>query len=542
MSDQGISRRELFRRGGELGTLLALPTLMPGDASAAVADTAAQTTGTSGLGLRAGPDVYQSIGVRPLINARGTYTIISGSTMLPEVRAAMDAAAQKYVHLDELTEAVGARLAVLTGAEWGLVSNGCAAGLTLATAACVAGGSPDLHVRIPNLAGFPRDEVIIPTHSRNVYDAALRSVGVRVTEVSTMEEFEAVLGRRTAMIYILAGPAADASPLNVKAIAPIAKAKAVPILVDAAAEILTIPNVHLQNGATLVAYSGGKCIRGPQTAGLLLGRKDLVRAAWVHSAPHHGFARSLKVGKEDAIGMLMAVEMWVKRDHDAEWKRWTGWLDHIAQRVSTIDGVTTSVVQPNGLSNRTPSLRVLWDRQKIALTGDAAARALFAGDPRIVLDPARGQAQPNLTGVSVTPYMLAPGEERIVGDKLHALLSKPSAQTETKPAASAAADLSGQWNVRIQYAAGMSNHVLHLTQKGSDLGGLHQGEFVTREVTGTMEGDTVRIRSAYGEQHGDSVNLTFSGKLAGDQMSGTLDMGEYLAATWTATRRTNERG
>ena len=153
---------------------------------------------------------------------------------------------------------------------------------------------------------------------------------MRVVEVSTLAEFEAALGPRTALIYILAGPSADDSPLNVKAIAPIAKAKGVPILVDAAAEILTIPNVHLQNGATLVAYSGGKCLRGPQTAGLLLGRKDLVRAAWVHSAPHHGFTRSLKVGKEDAIGMLMAVEMWVKRDHEAEWKRWTGWLDHIA--------------------------------------------------------------------------------------------------------------------------------------------------------------------------------------------------------------------
>ena len=138
-----------------------------------------------------------------------------------------------------------------------------------------------------------------------------------------------------------------------------------PIIVDAAAEILTIPNVHLRDGATLVAYSGGKCLRGPQTGGLLLGRKDLVRAAWVHSAPHHGFTRSLKVGKEDAIGMLMAVEMWVKRDHDREWKQWTAWLDHISSRVSSIAGVETTVVQPDGLSNRTPFLRILWDRQKL---------------------------------------------------------------------------------------------------------------------------------------------------------------------------------
>ena len=332
MSDSTISRRELIRRGGVLGSLLALPSALWGATQgAAKAVSTAATTG-----LRAGQNVYQSIGVRPLINARGTFTIISGSTMLPEVREAMDAAARQYVHLDELTEAVGGRLAALTRAEWGLVTNGCSAGLTLATAACVAGGNPDLHVRLPNLSGFAKDEAIIPTHSRNVYDAALRAVGVRVVEVSTLAEFEAALGPRTAMIYILAGPGADTSPLNVKAIAPIAKAKGVPILVDAAAEILTIPNVHLENGATLVAYSGGKCLRGPQTAGLLLGRKDLVKAAWVHSAPHHGFARALKVGKEDAIGMLMAVEMWVKRDHEAEWKRWNALAR--SHRPARVDG------------------------------------------------------------------------------------------------------------------------------------------------------------------------------------------------------------
>src|SRR5436190_19907782 len=173
----------------------------------------------------------------------------SGSRPSPEVREAMAAASQHYVHLDELAEAVGARLAELTKAEWGLVTVGCAAALTHATAACVAGGNPDLHVRIPNLAGFPRDEVVIPKHSRNVYDAALRAVGVRVIEVTTPAELEAALGPRTALVYILAGPEADDSPLSLKAIAPAAQAKRVPIVVDAAAEILTIPNVHLQNGA-----------------------------------------------------------------------------------------------------------------------------------------------------------------------------------------------------------------------------------------------------------------------------------------------------
>jgi L-seryl-tRNA(Ser) seleniumtransferase len=266
------SRRELFRRSA----LLTLPALFRGQELSAAAQASVGSAGLSGApagGLRVGQDIYQSIGVRPLINARGTFTIISGSRMLPEVRAAMDAAAQHHVHIDELMTAIGARLAELTKAEWGMVSSGCSAALTHATAACVAGGNPDLHVRIPHLDGFAKDEVIIPTHSRNVYDAAIRAVGVRIVEVSTAEELEAAFGPRTAMIYIFAGPQADKGPLSTQAIARMANQRRVPVLVDAAAEVLTVPNVHLQNGVTLVAYSGGKCIRGPQTAGLLLGRK-----------------------------------------------------------------------------------------------------------------------------------------------------------------------------------------------------------------------------------------------------------------------------
>ncbi len=213
MADGTLSRRELLRRSGEAGALLALPAvpvltasaLLPATAAAAPADPPAL------------PDVYGAIGVRPLINGRGTFTIISGSTMLPEVRAAIDAASRRYVHLDELAEAIGARLATLTQAEWGLVTSGCSAGLTHATAACVAGGNPELHVRIPNLQGFAKDEVIIPTHSRNVYDAAIRAVGVRVVTVATVAELEAAIGPRTALIYVLASPDADKSELSVKA-------------------------------------------------------------------------------------------------------------------------------------------------------------------------------------------------------------------------------------------------------------------------------------------------------------------------------------
>src|SRR6187402_2560162 len=180
-----FSRRDALRGGRDLAALLSLSTLAGVESPFVTPADAAQDA------RRAAPDVYRSIGIKPLVNARGTFTIISGSLMLPEVRAAMDAASRHYVHLDELSEAIGARLATLTRAEWGLVTSGCSAALTHATAACIAGGNPDLHVRIPDLRGFAKDEVIIPRHSRNVYDAAIRAVGVRVIEASTLAEFEA---------------------------------------------------------------------------------------------------------------------------------------------------------------------------------------------------------------------------------------------------------------------------------------------------------------------------------------------------------------
>jgi L-seryl-tRNA(Ser) seleniumtransferase len=375
--------------------------------------------------------------------------------------------------------------------------------------------------------------VIIPKHSRNVYDAALRAVGVRVIEVSTPEELDRALGPRTAMVYVLAGPRADAGPLTTRTIAERTRPLGVPVLVDAAAEILTIPNVHLEAGADLVGYSGGKCLRGPQTAGLLLGRESLVRAAWVHGAPHHGFARGLKVGKEEAVGMLMAVEMWVRRDHEAEWAQWSAWLEHIAGRVSAIDGVTTELVQPAGLSNRTPSLKVLWDPERLGITGARVAETLFEGEPRVALVHARDED--GRSGVSITPYMLSPGDERIVAEELHALLADPPPGA-VQPDAPPAADLSGSWDVHIEYLAGESRHTLHLRQRQGELDGIHAGEFVSRALTGRVTGDAVRIRSLHTEESGDALSFTFSGRLRGEILEGTLDMGEYLGARWKAHR------
>jgi L-seryl-tRNA(Ser) seleniumtransferase len=527
MSPKGVTRRQLLQSG----SLLALPAVLHGEGAA---EAAAVPTPRASAGLEVGSNIYESIGVRPIVNARGTYTILSGSLMLPEVREAMQAAAQHYVHLDGRAEGVGKRLAELTGAEWGIVTSGCSAALQHATAACLAGGNPDLHVRLPDLRGFPRDEVIIPRHSRNVYDAAVRSAGVRVIEVSTVEELEAALGPRTAMVYIFAGPWVDESPLDTRAICQRARARGVPVLVDAAAEILTVPNVHLEAGADLVGYSGGKCLRGPQSAGLLLGREDLVRAAWVQSAPHHGFGRSMKVGKEDAMGMLTAVEMWMKRDHDAEWAQWTSWLETIADRVSRVDGVETSVVQPVGLSNRTPNLEVRWDRERLGVTGKQVAEQLFDGDPRIAMHT-RGEKD-GFTGIAINPYMMSPGEDRVVGGALRALLSNPprgDAATPNPPVA----DLTGEWDVEIEYAASRSAHRLFLRQKDHALEGSHRGDFVERSLSGRIDGADVEIRSTHTEKEdGNALYYTFTGTVTGDTMSGDLDMAEYLEGRWSARR------
>ncbi|MGH9632426.1 MAG: aminotransferase class V-fold PLP-dependent enzyme, partial [Bryobacteraceae bacterium] len=352
-----ISRRGLLRYAG-LAAAARSVAMYPG-APAQAAEAGA---------LRIGPELFQSIGVQPLINCKGTFTIITGSQSLPEVKQAMLEASKHYVHLDELMEGVGKRLATLTGAEWGIVTNGCAAALTHATAACIAGADPEKLQRLPYLTGL-KNQVVAPRHSRNVYDHAIRMLGVEIIEVEDEEQLRTALNPRTAMVMVLAGPAADREPLSTQTVSRIAREREVPVLVDAAAEILTIPNKHLQAGATMVCYSGGKCLRGPQAAGLLLGPKNLVQAAWLHSAPHHAFGRSLKVGKEEIMGMLAAVEAWVKRDYQAEFKEWESWLEAISKKVTTVSGVTTEVRQPRGLSNHAPTLRISWDATKLGITG-----------------------------------------------------------------------------------------------------------------------------------------------------------------------------
>lgn len=532
----GLTRRRLFRLAGLLGLGGLLPGVRAAEAAqATAASSSARAAGAWGSGL------YEALGVKPLINCRGTLTIIGGSMELPEVRAAKDRANQQHVQLDELMDAIGKRLAELTGAEWGMVTAGCAAAMSHATAACVAGGNPDLHVRIPDLRGFPKDEVIIPGHSRNVYDAAIRAVGVTIVEANTPEELRLAIGPKTAMIYVFANNRNETGPMSLEAIAAIARPQNVPIMVDAAAEVLTVPSIHLQRGATLVGYSGGKIIRGPQSAGLLLGRKDLVKAAWIHSAPHHGYSRAMKVGREEMVGMLVAVESWVKRDHAAEWAQWVARCDHIAERVSGIAGVTAVVRREVGesRSNRSPRVMVRWDAARLGLTGQDAADLLYNGEPRIALGGGgpRGDEQlPGDTGISITASMMAPGDERIVADRVHEVLSARHTLKPVEAPRPPVTDLSGQWQVEITYAASQGTHTLHLQQKGNDLVGTHQGNFTARELSGTISGAAVSLASRVTERTGNSLSYRFTGQVAGDVISGTLDMGEYRTAIWTARR------
>ena len=524
-TSEGATRRELFH----VGSALALPVLLGG----------LEASGATG-GLKPGPQIYQSIGVEPVINCRGTFTIIGASIELPEVRAAMEAACQHYVQLDELADAVGRRLAELTGAEWGMVSAGCAAGLKHVTAACVAGGNPEKLIRIPDLTGLDKTEVVIPRTSRSVYDHAVRNIGVKVITVDTAEELENALSSRTAMIYLTAGGPSLTGPLALEAVAKMAKPKNIPILVDAAAEILTIPNVHLQRGATVVAYSGGKAIRGPQCAGLLLGRKDLLQSAWQASSPHHGPGRDNKVGREETMGMLAAVEAWVKRDHPGEWKTWLSWLDTISRRVSTIDSVKTAVREPNGLSNRSPSLIVSWDPARLHITDEEVAEDLARNKPRIALGTGggRGRSEPEAgtAAISITPWMMQPGDDKVVADRIYDVLSR---KRDPKPTEmkTPATDLSGRWDIDVQFFSSRSVHTLFLEQKGNRLQGTHKGDFSVREVFGTIEGDQIKLRSTSAERGtGDSITFIFSGAVSGDSISGPIHMGEYLTAKFSAKR------
>lgn len=522
-----MKRREIVRN---LTVLPFAGSLLP---FASVAGNVGEQSSSPGP-LTFGPttNIYESIGVDPIINCRGTFTIIGGSVERPEVVAAMKAAAGYFVQYDELAFGIGRRLAQITGAEWGVVTSGCAAGLKHVTAACVTGGNPEKLIRIPDLTGFEKDEVIIPGYSRNVYDHAIRNIGVRVITVESPEEMKAAISTRTALIYIMACDDSDSGkPLSTEVIAELARPHNVPVLVDAAAEVLTIPNVHLKRGATIVAYSGGKAICGPQCAGLLLGSKDLLMATWQASSPHHGPGRDNKVGKEEMLGMLAAVEAWVTRDHQAEWKTWLSYLDTISKQVVKIDGVKTSITEPTELSNRSPVLNITWDPNKLNITGEEVAEIFARTKPRIAVG---GHTDGKVSGIQITTGQMQPGNDKVVGDRVTKLLSEKRSPRTTELKA-ASGSIAGHWDLTIEFFTSKSEHKLYLEQDGNWIQGMHTSDFDTQEIVGMVEGDQVKFRSSL-RKPGDGITYMLSGAIAGNSISGSVYMGEYLTAKFNAKR------
>jgi hypothetical protein len=268
-------------------------------------------------------------------------------------------------------------------------------------------------------------------------------------------------------------------------------------------------------------------------------------SAWQASSPHHGPGRDNKVGREETIGMLAAVEAWTKRDHDGEWKTWLSWLDTISKRVSTIDGVKTAVREPQGLSNKSPVLTISWDPAKFHFTGEDMADVVATTKPRIALGAGGGGGRggrgapepstPGSTSVSITAWMMNPADVKTVADRLHAVLSEKRSPKSSAAPPAPGTNLSGRWDVSVEFFSSKSQHTLYLAQDGNRIQGSHKGDFSTRDVFGTIEGGEIKLRSQ-ASAPGDNVGFIFAGTLAGDTFSGPIYMGEYLNAKFTAKR------
>lgn len=361
-------------------------------------------------------DYFKELGVRQFINAAGTYTVLTASLMPPEVMQAMDYASKVFVHLEELHDAVAKQIASMTGAEAAMVTAGAASALTLGTAACITGLDQERIHRLPDTTGM-KNEVIFQKAHRYGYDHAIRNCGVKIVEVETAGELEAAVNPKTAMMMFLN----ENEPLgNIKAEEFIALGKkhSIPTFNDAAAD--TPPIEHLSKypkmGFDLVTFSGGKGIRGPQSAGLLLGRQDLIAAARRNSSPYSdSIGRGMKVNKEEMLGMMVALELFMKRDQDAQWKEWEKRVKIIADSIGAIPGVRSETWIPP-IANHVPHLRIEWDPAVIKMTPREAARKLAAGEPSIEVVP--GQDKALVIGV----WMLQPGEAQIVASKVRDLL------------------------------------------------------------------------------------------------------------------------
>jgi L-seryl-tRNA(Ser) seleniumtransferase len=412
---EGWNRRQFLTRAGLASSLAGTGSLL----SPANLFGAARVNG-------ARKSVYTALGVRPFINAGGTYTTLSASLVPREVAEAMQDASRQYVSIPELHEAVGKRIAALTGAEAALVTSGAAGSLLLGTAACVAGKDQERIRRIPDTTGM-KNEVIIQKKHRFGYDHAVRNVGTKLIEVETRADLDAALagGRVAMMIYLNSNDPLGA--IKRAEWVEVGKKAGVPTLIDAAADVPPVEHLseYTRMGFDLVCISGGKGLRGPQCSGLLLGRKDLIEAAYLNGSPHSdAVGRPGKVGKEEIVGLWTALEVYMKKDHKAEWRDWESQVKAIAGAVDGIRGVKTEPFVPE-IANQVPHLRVSWDEKVIPVKNERVVKLLRDGEPRIELRPSAGDKP----FVEIAVWMLEPGEHKLVARRLQEVLKAETART-----------------------------------------------------------------------------------------------------------------
>jgi uncharacterized pyridoxal phosphate-dependent enzyme len=394
---------------------------------ATIATRSFAATVASGVGKAMG-NPYEKLGIRPLINARGTYTYVGGSLELPVVRRAVEEASHQFVDMFELQHAAGKRLAEISGAEFGMVTSGAAAAMSTAVAACIAGTDPEKIWQLPDTTGL-KDQVVM-LGGRNAFDSALRLAGGKLVLAPTQADLAAAITQKTALVYTTWRDERVQEALKVT------KAAGVPLLVDASSAVPPFENFtkFAKWGVDLYAISGGKGLGGPQCSGLLLGRKDLIEAGMANSAPWEGaVCRAMKVGKEEIMGILAAVEYWAKADLNALNKEWRGRVERVAKLAETVPGVTTSIEIPVG-SNSYPTLTVHWDEAGFGMTVAQCVEELAAGTPRIEALSTLGnrsllpQLRKSTAGVvnklQVVSMTLQPGEDLIVGRRIREVLNK----------------------------------------------------------------------------------------------------------------------
>ena len=411
---ESISRRKLLRQGIQaVAGGVAIGRALPANASTPAASAV---------------DYYQRLGVTPFINAAGTYTILSASTMPDEVQAAIALAAKRPVHLMELHKAAGEYLARRLRCEGALVTSGAAAAIKLATAASITRGNKSAVINIPTEMQGLKNEVIVQKAHRYDYDHAIRDCGARLIDVETLDEYERAFSERTVMTQFF--NAAEGGRISREDWVRVAHKHGVPCFNDAAADVPPISNLwnYTEMGFDLVAFSGGKGLRGPQCTGLLLGKKDLIDAAQLNNSPNSNtIGRGMKVGKEEIIGLVAAVDWFLEQGDAAMEAEYRKRAALIAERVKSVPSVEARVFIPP-VANHVPHLLVTYDLNRINVSAIEVIERMREGVPRIELNPSTGggPASAGLPGGSnvivVGVWMLQPGEDEIVARRLQEVL------------------------------------------------------------------------------------------------------------------------